>query len=443
MGEVGDHDLGIGELVRAVASTRNAHAAATRCVRARHVEGCVSDRDSLLRRPASGALPGKGEQRNAVLPFAAERTVARREETRETESLDARARDRERIAGEEGSRLDSRKCVYGVGAELPVARVRVPEHRDVMRGERLAPAGEPRVDPAVVEPGRPQGASNVRRGGIARDVRSLRVRSVDLFEREPARFDVHLVVGQQQRSVDVEENEPGRGVCSGSIRRGCQDAGLSEERAEPAPPPKRHRQAVPSQEAGTTTASTASRRERTYARSASGPSSATSTAREPTTIPSASCAAARAWPGVEIPKPAYSGRSVIARARATSPAKVGATSWIRFSSGRSPAGRSATISDVAPAARASVAKRSQPYASSNAAYVIGTSGVSGTSSRVRARQSRQARVRIPSASARSAARRMTGPSASGSENGKPSSTRSAPPSTAAAANSGVVAPDMR
>jgi hypothetical protein len=50
--------------------------------------------------------------------------------------------------------------------------------------------------------------------------------------------------------------------------------------------------------------STASRRERTYCSSACGPSSATSSAREPTTIPSASAAAAAACAGVEIPKPA-------------------------------------------------------------------------------------------------------------------------------------------
>ena len=46
-------------------------------------------------------------------------------------------------------------------------------------------------------------------------------------------------------------------------------------------------------------------------------------------------------------------------------------------------------------------------------------------------------VRIPRASARSDARWITGPSASGSENGKPSSTTSAPASTAARASSGV------
>ena len=53
-----------------------------------------------------------------------------------------------------------------------------------------------------------------------------------------------------------------------------------------------------------TAESTAALSVETYARSASGPSSATRTAREPTTTPSASSATARAWSGVEIPKPA-------------------------------------------------------------------------------------------------------------------------------------------
>ena len=92
---------------------------------------------------------------------------------------------------------------------------------------------------------------------------------------------------------------------------------------------------------------------------------------------------------------------------------------------------------VPPAACTSSAKRSHPYASSSEEYVIGISGVPGTSSCVCRSTSRHSRVRIPRASARSAARRMTGPSASGSENGKPSSTMSAPPSTAACASSGV------
>ena len=55
--------------------------------------------------------------------------------------------------------------------------------------------------------------------------------------------------------------------------------------------------------ARTATASSASRRDATYSRRASGPSSAISTAREPTTTPSAIRAAATAWSGVEMPKP--------------------------------------------------------------------------------------------------------------------------------------------
>ena len=47
-----------------------------------------------------------------------------------------------------------------------------------------------------------------------------------------------------------------------------------------------------------------SRSDATYSCSAAGPSSATSTAREPTTMPSVRSAAARACSGVEIPKPA-------------------------------------------------------------------------------------------------------------------------------------------
>ena len=50
---------------------------------------------------------------------------------------------------------------------------------------------------------------------------------------------------------------------------------------------------------------------------------------------------------------------------------------------RAPAAVSATMKLVAPAARASASNRSQPYASSSEAYVIGISGVSPTSARVR------------------------------------------------------------
>ena len=100
------------------------------------------------------------------------------------------------------------------------------------------------------------------------------------------------------------------------------------------------------------------------------------------------------------------------------------------------------ISEVAPAARASLSRSSQPWASKSDEYVIGISGTS-ISARVSARHSRQRAIVIPSASARSAARRMTGPSASGSEKGNPSSITSAPDSTAMRASSGVSRPDIR
>ena len=78
----------------------------------------------------------------------------------------------------------------------------------------------------------------------------------------------------------------------------------------------------------------------------------------------------------------------------------------------------------------------------NADVVIGISGTS-TRDRISARHSRHAPVRIPAARARSPARRMTGPSARGSEKGKPISSKSAPPSTAASASWGVSGPAMR
>ena len=92
---------------------------------------------------------------------------------------------------------------------------------------------------------------------------------------------------------------------------------------------------------------------------------------------------------------------------------------------------------VAPAAAASAANRSQPYASRSDGIRHRDERRLGQQLACPASTSRHARVRIPRASARSDARRITGPSASGSENGKPSSTMSAPPSTAACASSGV------
>jgi hypothetical protein len=86
---------------------------------------------------------------------------------------------------------------------------------------------------------------------VTRYIRALGIPAEDFLHRDAARVDIDLVVREQQRAVDVEENEPTVG----------------------------HR-------------SRASRSERTYACNAAGPSSDTSTAREPTTIPSARLAAA-------------------------------------------------------------------------------------------------------------------------------------------------------
>ena len=112
--------------------------------------------------------------------------------------------------------------------------------------------------------------------------------------------------------------------------------------------------------------------------------------------------------------------------------EVGATSWMRRSSGRWP-GRDVGDDESSSRRRRGRRRRSAPSRTPRAA----TRTSSGRAAcRRRARASRRgtrgtARVRIPRASARSAARWITGPSASGSENGKPSSMMSAPPSTAA------------
>ena len=74
---------------------------------------------------------------------------------------------------------------------------------------------------------------------------------------------------------------------------------LVEPSAPSLPPLSRRRSVL-----GGSSVSSAPRSDATYSRSASGPSSATCTAREPTTMPSASSAAARACSGVEMPKPA-------------------------------------------------------------------------------------------------------------------------------------------
>ena len=145
-----------------------------------------------------------------------------------------------------------------------MACVGLREEVDVALGEAAAPAIEAGLDLRAVESGGKQRPSDMRGRRVPRHIGTVGVRAVDLLQRCPGSFDVHLVMRQEQRSVDVEEHE--------EVQR--------------------------------TTASTASRNERTYSRSASGPSAAISTAREPTTMPSANSAAARACSGVEMPNPA-------------------------------------------------------------------------------------------------------------------------------------------
>ena len=147
----------------------------------------------------------------------------------------------------------------------PSRRVCAREQADVVTGHRLAPHLEPLVDLDVVAARQAERPACMGRRGVARPVGCLRRDAVDLEERCPVRVDVDFVVAEQQRAVEVEEDEEAQAA---------------------------------------TGASSALRREPTYSRSAAGPSSATSTARDPTTTPSASSAAAWAWAGVEIPKPA-------------------------------------------------------------------------------------------------------------------------------------------
>jgi hypothetical protein len=174
-------------------------------------------------------------------------------------------RHRRRVPCEKRAVLDGGRRLGGMLSELPVACVRGREQSYLMSGERLAPARKPSIDLGFSNTDRTQRTTDVRRGGVTRNVGPFGIDPEHVFDCQPARLYVHLVARQQQCSVDVEEHEPGQTA---------------------------------------TAESTASRSERTYCCNASGPSSATSTGREPTTMPSASSAVARAWSGVEIPKPA-------------------------------------------------------------------------------------------------------------------------------------------
>src|SRR5437870_982339 len=111
---------------------------------------------------------------------------------------------------------------------------------------------------------------------------------------------------------------------------------------------------------------------------------------------------------------------------------VGATSRIRASglaltiasrSGSAPAGKSVSRSPDTPAAAASRTKRSSPKAISGFKYVMTTTGISSAARWI---WSSTRGTVIPWSSAVWVERWMVGPSARGSENGTPTSTKSAP-----------------
>src|SRR6266487_1766210 len=95
----------------------------------------------------------------------------------------------------------------------------------------------------------------------------------------------------------------------------------------------------------------------------------------------------------------------------------------RSTSGSAPAGRSVRITPAAPAARASLANRSTPYASTGFRYVMMMTGTWTAPARIRS--STRGTV-MPCSRAVWVVRWTVGPSASGSENGTPISMKSAP-----------------
>src|SRR5882672_3236049 len=132
---------------------------------------------------------------------------------------------------------------------------------------------------------------------------------------------------------------------------------------------------------------------------------------------------------------------------------VGATSRISASglactiasrSGSAPAGKSVRTRPDAPAAAASRTKRSSPKAMSGFRYVMTTTGISSAARRI---WSSTRGTVIPWSSAVWVERWMVGPSARGSENGTPTSTKSAPAAAtcrrASSDTSGVGNPAVR
>src|SRR6266576_1106036 len=116
----------------------------------------------------------------------------------------------------------------------------------------------------------------------------------------------------------------------------------------------------------------------------------------------------------------------------------------RSTSGSAPAGRSVRITPAAPAACASVPNRSTPYASTGFRYVMMMTGTWTAPARIRS--STRGTV-MPCSRAVWVVRWTVGPSASGSENGTPTSIKSAPASatrrSASSETAGVGKPAVR
>ena len=89
-----------------------------------------------------------------------------------------------------------------------MGRVGGGEQPGVDRGESRAPPREAGVDLGFAESRGLQRPARVRRRGVAGNVGPFHGPPVDLLERAAVRLDVDLVVRQQQRAVDVEEDEP-------------------------------------------------------------------------------------------------------------------------------------------------------------------------------------------------------------------------------------------
>jgi hypothetical protein len=152
----------------------------------------------------------------ACLRLAAERPGAGREEAREPEALHPRPRDglrvprqeREVVAGGERlERLGRSRC------RLPVRGRRPREQLHVALGEDGAPPAELRVDRRPLEPFAEQQVAQALHRGLAGTVlgagEAVLGQAVppDLEHAGHERVEVHRIGREEERPVDVEENE--------------------------------------------------------------------------------------------------------------------------------------------------------------------------------------------------------------------------------------------